>query len=408
MSNGVVIVGASHAGVQVAASLREQGYEQAIKLINGEAALPYQRPPLSKGFVDGKTGLDALALRSPEFFKKRSIELLNNHWVTGIDRDAQRLNVNSPNGATEYHYDHLVLATGAEAKPLSVPGTDLPNVLCVRSLEDAVHLKEALVNAHDVVIAGAGFISLEVASTLRQLGKHSSIIVRGNNVLSRTFPSEMADFIAEKHRQSGSEFLFNTQITQIEATENDRVIVHLNNGDQLPADLVVVGIGTTVNDDLGRSAGLDCDDGILVSRECLTSDPNISACGDCAAWQPFSETQPSRIESVQMAIDQGKTIAARLTDHPLSERVAPWFWSEQLDMKLQMVGTTLNYDDMVCRGSMSSGKFSLLYYQGEKLVRVDSVNSPADHLAARKLVTLGRHLPKELAAKTDIKLKTFI
>jgi 3-phenylpropionate/trans-cinnamate dioxygenase ferredoxin reductase subunit len=168
----------------------------------------------------------------------------------------------------------------------------------------------------------------------------------------------------------------------------------------------VIGIGTTVNDQLARDAELSCDNGILIDRNCLTSDSSISACGDCASWVQIHDNKPTRSESVQTAVDQAKTIAARLTEKPLPEQTAPWFWTDQVGIKLQMVGDTLDYDDLVVRGELGSDKFSIIYYRLDAIVRIDSINSPADHLAARKLVTARCSVPKDLVIDLNIKLKT--
>mgnify|MGYP003674689932 FL=1 len=411
MSGGIVIIGASHAGVQVATSLRDFGYEGIITLINGEAAYPYQRPPLSKAVLYGGADVESLSFRSPTYYADKSIDIVNDTWVTAIDRTDKKVTVKrrgSDSGITQYHFDHLVIATGALAKPLSVPGGDLPNVICIRSIEDALRLKEAFLSSKSVVVAGAGFIGLEVASTLVKLGIKSTVIVRGERLLSRLFPPVMSDFLIKKHEASGSNFLFNSQIVKIEKDQGSSVIVHLDDGQELHADAVVVGIGTTVSDELARSIGLICNDGIVVDESCVTSDPSISACGDCSIWKQSDKGTASRIESVQTAVDQAKTIAARLTGAVLPERVAPWFWSDQLDLKLQMVGTELEYDDLICRGEIASNKFSLLYFQKENLVRVDSINSAADHIAARKLVSKNAKISKELAKQPSIKLKDFL
>ncbi|GLQ05914.1 NAD(P)/FAD-dependent oxidoreductase [Sneathiella chinensis] len=414
MTHGVCIIGASHAGVQVAASLRDLGYDAPIHLIHGEATLPYQRPPLSKAYLADSVNADGLALRSPDYYASRGIELLSATHVHCIDADTRRLDLRAAPGAQagtslpdSLTYDHLVIATGARARQLPVPGGDLDGVLTLRTIEDAEQMKARLETARDVVIAGAGFIGLEVAATAGKLGKSVTVVEAQDRVLARLFPTMMSDFLTNRHKENGTAFLFGTQISGIRQQTDGRKIVDFSNGDSREADLVVVGIGAEVNDGLARLIGLDCDNGILVNREALTSCPEISAAGDCAAWQLPHEQNTSRTESVQNAVDQAKIIAARLTGNDIPEQVAPWFWSDQLDVKLQMVGTALDADDIVCRGEMESGRFSLLYYQGEELVRVDSVNRAIDHIAARRLVTQRIKLPKDAARDVNIKLKDF-
>jgi len=408
MRPGVVIVGASHAGVQVAISLREQGYEHPITLINGEVGLPYQKPPLSKGFVSGHVDSEQLAFRSADFFEKKSITLLGESWATKIHRVEKKLAVKSnvKNDTFDIFYDHLVLATGASAKKLEIPGEDLSNVISVRDLSDANALKKIFETATNVVIYGAGFISLEVASITTKMGKNTSIVARSKSVLTRLFPEILSSFLVERHQKSGANFIFNSTIESITSNAESATAVHLDSGDILPADIVVIGIGTTVNDQLARDAELSCDNGILIDRNCLTSDSSISACGDCASWVQIHDNKPTRSESVQTAVDQAKTIAARLTEKPLPEQTAPWFWTDQVGIKLQMVGDTLDYDDLVVRGELGSDKFSIIYYRLDAIVRIDSINSPADHLAARKLVTARCSVPKDLVIDLNIKLKT--
>ncbi|MEX1215761.1 NAD(P)/FAD-dependent oxidoreductase [Saccharospirillum sp.] len=408
MTHGVVIVGASHAGVQVAISLRDLGYERPITLISGEQGLPYQKPPLSKGFLSGGIDYSRMAFRNADYFIGKSIKLLQNRWVLSIDRDAKSVVVKSGlNGKSDViGYDHLVLTTGASAKNPTIPGVDLPAVVTIREVSDSLSVKSAIETASRIVVYGAGFVSLEVASTLAKMGKNVIVVARSGRVLTRILPKELSDFLVNRHKATGTDFIFNSTIESISAVSGNTTNVHLDSGKRLTADLVVLGIGTTVNDQLANDAGLQCDDGILVDRACLTSDPFISAAGDCASWVQVHDSQPTRAECVQTAVDQAKIIAARLAGKPLPEQVSPWFWTDQVGIKLQIAGNTLDYDDMVVRGDVASDKFSLIYYRSGAIVRVDSVNSPADHLAARKLVTNQSVVSKDLVVDSDTKLKT--
>ncbi len=414
MTSGVTIVGASHAGVQVAASLRDNGYEGSITVLYKETVPPYQRPPLSKAFLAGDVSADALVLRGPDYYQSKGINLIGSVCVDAIDRNEKRLHiapandVAAANVADTLEYDKLVLATGAAARTLSVPGGDNENVLCLRDLADASKLKACLQKAEKVVVIGAGFIGLEVAATARKLGKAVTVVEMQERILARLFPDAMSDFLMRRHQENGVQFLMSCGVTSIDQTQDQQLNVVLSNQQILQADLVVVGIGAAVSDELARQAGLDCADGILIGDDGMTSDPDIYAAGDCAAWTLPHMSGPTRTESVQNAVDQAKTVAASLCGIPVPPKVAPWFWSDQMDIKLQMVGTALEADDIICRGEQSAGRFSLLYYQGDELVRVDSVNRPMDHIAARRLVSDRCKLPKEAAADINVKLKNYI
>lgn len=413
MTESVTIVGASHAGVQVAASLRELGFAGAIRLVHGEGALPYQRPPLSKTFLADGMAPEAIVLRSPEWFAAKGIELLRGARVRAVDVDARRLEIEAavdcpgPAAVPEsLSFDRLVLATGAAARTLPVPGATLEGVLTLRTLADAAALRRRLSAATSVAIIGAGFIGLEVAATARKLGKAVTVLEAEGRVLARLFPQEMSDFLLARHSSAGSVFLFDARVTEIGGTgQGSLKRVTLADGRALEAELVVIGIGAAASDELARRAGLACGNGIAIDATCRTADPAIFACGDCAVWPTPYADGPGRNESVQTAVDQAKTAAAAIAGAPCPAQVAPWFWSDQLDLKLQMVGTELEADEVVCRGSMDEGKFSLLYFRGEELTRVDSINSPADHIAARRLVSERARLSKAAAADPATRLK---
>ena len=410
---GTVIIGASHAGVQVAASLRDQGYRLPITLLEAGAHLPYQRPPLSKTYL--KDGLDnsQLALRGAAFYQQKHITLLCNHRVSQIDRANQFITAQHGSRRVTFDYDRLVIATGAAARQLPL-ASGVTGVRVLRGMDDAIALKADFDNAQTVVIIGAGFIGLEVASTAVTLGKQVTVVEHGGRILQRLLPSQLSAFLLQIHQHNGVNFCFNTAVEALAPADSGQTHLRLSNGQTLSADLVVVGIGATINDQLAQAAGIVCDNGILVDLNGQTSDPAVYACGDCTttiAPDPDpTEGQrhpPSHIESIQNAVDQAKTVAAVITGQPAPARVAPWFWSDQQGIKLQMVGTALDYDDLIVRGELETGKFSLLYYQHNRLCRVDSVNSPADHLAARKLVSQRYPLPKDAAADTTVRLKSF-
>ncbi|NVJ90206.1 MAG: FAD-dependent oxidoreductase [Methylocystaceae bacterium] len=411
LTPGTVIVGASHAGVQVAISLRENGYDQPITLISAENVLPYQRPPLSKAYLETDQPAEALALKSAKYYADQSIGLILHHEVTAIDRQARQItlkDLKGQNTVLSQGYDHLVLATGSHVRKLPVQGAEHDNIIYVRTTEDADKLRLALEKVNHVGIIGAGFIGLEVATTAAKKGKKVSVIEMAGRILERLFPVEMSSYLYEHHCQNGIKFHFDTRLEDLKINPDQSLSLSLQPNDQkLDCDLLVVGIGTVANDTLAQNAGLTCCNGIMVDRTCLSDDPHISACGDCAVWTLPYDIDPSRTESVQNAVDQAKIIAARLCGRDVPAQVAPWFWSDQAGVKIQMVGSTLDYDDVILRGETAENKFSLLYYKQDNLVRVDSINRPADHLAARRLVTSRTTIPKEAARDLSVSLKTF-
>ncbi|MDP2504496.1 MULTISPECIES: NAD(P)/FAD-dependent oxidoreductase [unclassified Oceanobacter] len=429
---GTLIIGASHAGVQVAASLRDNGYHLPITLLEAGTHLPYQRPPLSKAYLKEALDNQRLALRGEAFYQQKDITLLLNHRALQIDRQHQSVSAWHDNREVTFHYDQLVIATGASARTLPA-AAGMPGVRVLRDLDDAIALKADFDAAQSIVVIGSGFIGLEVASTAVSLGKQVTVVEHGSRILSRLFPAQLSAFMQQTHEQNGVAFCFDTTVERL-TTQNrtqdpqnpdthsypqntdthknntnnraHQTCLQLSNGQTLTADLVVVGIGATINDQLAQDAGLACQNGILVDPGGCTSDPAVYACGDCTITTR-ADGRTTHIESIQNALEQAKTIAANITGQPAPEPVAPWFWSDQKDIKLQMVGDAMDYDDLIVRGDIASGKFSLLYYQNERLIRVDSVNAAADHLAARKLVSQRFPLPKDAAADTAVRLKSF-
>ncbi|MGQ9365603.1 NAD(P)/FAD-dependent oxidoreductase [Azospirillum sp. ST 5-10] len=409
-AGGVAIVGASHAGVQAAVSLRELGYAGPVRLLHAETALPYQRPPLSKAYLAGAAAADSLALRGPDFFAAKGIELIAGARVRAVEGEGRRLLVEPAAGAAgavpeRIDCDRLVLATGAVARPLPVPGGDDAAVATLRTLADADALRRRLAAASAVVVVGAGFIGLEVAATARALGKAVTVVESEGRVLARLFPPVLSDFLEARHRAAGTAFLFAARVAAVEPAAEGRRRVVLADGRALDADLVVVGIGAVAQAALAGAVGLPGGDGIAVDADCATAVPGVFAAGDCAAWADPLTGAVRRTESVQNAVDQAKTAAAAIAGAPRPPRAAPWFWSDQLDLKIQMVGDALDADDVVCRGRLEEGRFSLFHYRGDRLVRVDSVNRPTDHIAARRLVGAGTRLPKATAADPEARLK---
>jgi 3-phenylpropionate/trans-cinnamate dioxygenase ferredoxin reductase subunit len=394
MAGRVVIVGAGQAGYQVAASLRGKKFDGEIVILGDEPVLPYQRPPLSKGYVKGETKEDALLLRPESFYTTNTITVRLGCQVTTIDRATREAVLAD---GERIAYDSLVLATGGRVRTLPVPGAELAGVAYVRTLADAVALKPRIEAAKNVVVVGGGFIGLECAAVARTLGCEVVVLEAMDRLMARVVSPVLSDYYRDLHRSRGVDVRIGASVTEI-AGDGGRVTgVRCGDGTTVPADLVVVGIGIIANDDLAKAAGLACDRGIVVDAQLRTSDPDIYAIGDCAVFPHPMAEGPIRLESVQNAIDQGKTVADAIMGEAKPYAAVPWFWSDQYEVKLQIVGLTQNYDDTVTLGDVSSGRFSVLYFRGGTLIGIDSVNMPADHVVGRKLFGVGKAVAIEAA-----------
>ncbi|QHE75563.1 NAD(P)/FAD-dependent oxidoreductase [Hydrogenophaga sp. PBL-H3] len=381
MAHGTVIVGTGQGGFQLAASLRDSGYADPITLVGDEPGLPYQRPPLSKAFLQGKVDDTGLLLRPPPFYQRIDARVLGGTRVARIDRAARGVHLSS--GQT-LPYDHLVLATGATARTLCVPGAGLSGVHVLRGLEDARRIREQLARARSVAVVGAGFIGLELAAVARGQGLPMQVIEATARPLLRALSEPMARHLQAFHEAQGTQFHLNTQLDAIEGEDGRATGLRLHGGGRIVADLIVIAVGVTPNDQLARDAGLAVGNGIEVDELLLTSDAAISALGDCANF-PFAADGGSRvrIESVQNAVDQARCIAARLCGQPLPYAKVPWFWSEQGPCRLQMAGLAAPGDRSDIEGDPASGRFSVLRYRGDQLSAVESLNDPAAHMRAR-------------------------
>jgi 3-phenylpropionate/trans-cinnamate dioxygenase ferredoxin reductase component len=403
MAQGTVLIaGAGHAGFQIAASLRQHGFAERICLINDEAHLPYQRPPLSKAYLKGEGRPDSLMFRPEKFYRDQNIELIADR-AAFIDRSAQRLLLAS--GAF-LDYGHLVLATGARNRLLDLPNANLADVRYLRILDESEALRQRIHSARHVVVIGAGFIGLEFAATARAKGLEVDVVELATRVMARAVTAEISEYFEAQHRAAGIRIHLGVQATGIE-NDGDRVAgVSLSDGRHIPADLVVVGVGVLPNVELAAEAGLPVASGIIVDEQLLTSDPNISAIGDCALFASPRFGGSLRLESVQNATDHARCVAARLTGDAKTYDGLPWFWSDQADDKLQIAGLTTGYDQVVVRGDRAARSFSAFCYKAGMLVGIESVNRAADHVFGRKLLGMNRSLAAEQAADPGFDLKS--
>jgi 3-phenylpropionate/trans-cinnamate dioxygenase ferredoxin reductase subunit len=402
MSDGVVIVGAGQAGFQVAASLRLEGLDEPIILIGDEPGLPYQRPPLSKGFMAGKQVIEATALRPSVFYEKQRIELLYDK-VSQIDRAGRSVTLAS---GRHVRYEKLVLAVGARNRTLPVAGTAVDGVRYLRTGPEAVAIKERLAHASHVVVIGGGFIGLELAAVASSYGKPVHVVEAQPRLMARAVPPMLSDFYRELHASHNVGISLSVTVSEIAGRGGKVSEVVLSNGSACPADLVLIGIGVVPNTELASDAGLAVSNGIVVDQQLRTEDENIYAIGDCANHpNPYAGGR-TRIESVQNAIDQAKCVAASIMGRALNYQAVPWFWTDQFDISLQMVGLPGGYDNIVTRGEPESRKFSLFYFKQDQLIGIDSVNRPGDHLIGRKLIANGISVTPDQAADLAFDLKT--
>jgi 3-phenylpropionate/trans-cinnamate dioxygenase ferredoxin reductase subunit len=399
---GTVIVGTGQAGFQTAASLRAEGYQEPITLIGEEPHIPYQRPPLSKGFALDQQDIESIELRPQKFYQDHRINLLTGKNVTAMDRAAKQVTMES---GGRIPYERLVLAVGARNRLLPVKGAELDGVLYLRSLDEAMVVKERLKNAQEIVVIGGGFIGLELAAVACTLGKSVTVLEALPRLMSRVVAPIISEFYRELHSSSGVNVLCGATVSEIAGSGGKVRAVVLRDGTRYPADLVLVGIGVVPNIELARDAGLRISNGIAVDENLQTDDENIFAIGDCAEHPCVFARARIRLESVQNAADQAQCVAATIAGRRNRYRALPWFWTDQFDIKLQMAGISQGHDRIVTRGNRESHKLSVFYFRENQLVAIDSINRPLDHMIGRKLLAAGVPLTPEQAADENVDLK---
>lgn len=410
--SGTLIVGASQAGVQLAVSLRELGYTSPITLVGAEIHPPYQRPPLSKEFLNGTAGHESLAFRTAAFYADAGIDLICGERVvhlglpsdgrpgTGLARTASGL---------ELGFDRLALTVGARPRRLTTPGSDLDGILYLRDVDDAEQLRTRLADASRVVVVGGGFIGLEAAAVARAQGKDVTVVEAAERLIPRAVAPVVSEFYRQAHERRGTDVRLATAVAGFSGDNGSVTGVLLADGTELPADLVMVGVGVVPRTELAEQIGLECDGGIVVDAQARTSEPSVVAAGDCTVLpHPLTGEGRVRLESVHGAVHQASVAAATLVDAPVETRSVPWFWSNQGQLRLQIAGLSTGFDSFVVRGSMDEEKFSVLYYRDGELLAVDAVNNPVDYMVVRKALTQGVSIPADLAADSSIPLKTLL
>ncbi|MNH53492.1 Rhodocoxin reductase [compost metagenome] len=388
----VLIIGAGHAGGSAAALLRQYGFEGEIVLAGEEAAAPYQRPPLSKAWLKGEAGLEDLLLRPESFYAEQKIDLRTGVTATAIDADAR--SVTFADGTVEA-YDVLILATGSMARKLAIPGADRPGLLELRTLDDAERLKSVLSPGQRLAVVGGGYVGLEAAASARALGAEAVVIERMDRVLARVASETLSAFFTNLHRQHGVEILTGAEVAGFEDGG-----VRLADGGLIAADAILVGVGALAREALARTAGLACENGVVVDETARTSDPAIYAIGDVTHRPlPVHGGRMHRLESVPNALEQAKQAAAAIVGRAAPAPEVPWFWSDQYDVKLQIAGLPFDADRQVVRGDPAKGGFAVFHLNGDRIVCVEAINAPAEFMGGRLLI--GKATPVDAALLAD-------
>ena len=398
----IVVVGGGHAGGSVVAFLRQYGWSGAITLVGAEPIAPYHRPPLSKAWLKGEADAASLALRPDSFYTGGGIDLRLGATVIAIDRAGKAVRLND--GET-IGYDHLILALGARARKLPVPGAELAGVLELRTVADADRLKAALGSGRTLAIIGGGYIGLEAAASARALGAEVTLIEREPRLLARVASPPLSRFFEDFHRAKGVAIELNAGVERLEGRGGHIAAIRLSDGRAIPCDTVLVGVGAVANDDLARACGLPCNNGIEVDLAARTPDPAIHAIGDCTLRPLPRYDRIFRLESVPNAIEQAKQAAASLCCRPPPAPEIPWFWSDQYDLKLLIVGLNFDYDLAVLRGDPATRSFACCYLRGGELLAIDCVNNTKDYMAAKKVIADRGHCDVAKLADPTIPLK---
>jgi len=403
LAGRIVIVGAGHAGGSAAAWLRQYGWTGPITLIGAEPVAPYQRPPLSKAWLKGEADADSLALRPAGFYTDNNIALRRSVSVTRLDAVARTVTLTT--GET-LGYDELILATGARARMLPIPGADLGRVLALRTAADAEALKGALSAGTRLVVVGGGYVGLEAAASARALGVEVVIVEREPRVLARVACETVSHFFQEYHRKQGVVFAFNAAVESFLGQAGRVTGVKLATGRTLPCDAALVGVGAMANQELAQRAGCACEDGIVVDARARSTVDHIHAIGDCT-WRPLPlYARMGRLESVPNALEQAKQAAADLTGRPLPAAETPWFWSDQYDVKLQIAGMPFHAVRQIVRGDPAAAKFAVFHLDTEDRIQaVEAINAAAEFMAGRQLIGNRRPVAPEKLRDPSVALK---
>jgi 3-phenylpropionate/trans-cinnamate dioxygenase ferredoxin reductase subunit len=382
MSSTILIIGGGQAGAQAIDTLRREGFGGRLVLVSDEPYLPYQRPPLSKKFLSGEMAADRLPFRHQSFYDDHRVELKLGIRAVQLDLAARRVTLANDE---QIVYDRLLLCTGAVSRQLTCPGADLPGVHYLRGIGDVPKIQEGLKAGSRAVVIGGGYIGLETAATARKMGCAVTVLEMADRVMNRVVAANVSEYFAHEHRTQGVKLVCNTRVVRLEGSSRVERVVCAD-GSSYETDLLVVGVGALANMELAAAAGLACENGIVVDEYCRTSDAAVYAAGDCTYHPSLRYEMRVRLESVDNAFEQAKTAALNMLDRPTAHDRVPWFWSDQFDNKLLIVGLSQGHDQQVTRGDPATRSFTVCYLKGGELVAVEAVNHSKDYMAARKLI----------------------
>lgn len=407
--DGLLIIGASQAGVQLAVSLRALGHEGPITLLGEENHRPYQRPALSKEFLQGVMSKESLIFRTQEYWDEHRITVVKNERIVRIEKKDDGSGTAFARSGATYDFDRLALTVGARARRLQFPGANPPGVLYLRNADDALELKARAPAADAVAVIGGGFVGLEAAASLTKMGKRVTVLEAGPRLVGRAVGPEISEYLRAHHSERGIEIVLDAQVTGFVRQGDSGAGVELAGGRVVPADIVLIGIGVVPNTELAESLGLDCSDGIRVDEYAVASDGVTVAVGDCANMpNPVPGSPPGdrvRFESVNNAIEHAKVAAYAITGRKEEYAGIPWFWSNQGDLKLQIAGLSRGYDRTLVRRDDEKAKFSVLYYRGDRVLAADCVNAPLDFMAVKAALASASQIPYDQAADPSVSLK---
>jgi 3-phenylpropionate/trans-cinnamate dioxygenase ferredoxin reductase subunit len=398
----VVIVGAGHAGGSAAAFLRQYGHTGPLVLIGDEPLLPYQRPPLSKAWLKGDADAESLQLKPSSWYEEAGVSLRLGGVVVSLNRGAKTVTLAS---GEHLPYDYLILATGARARALPIPGADLAGVLALRTAADAEALKGALGPGKRLAVVGGGYVGLEAAASARALGGHVMIIEREPRVLARVACETLSTFFQDYHGARGVAFELNAGVAGFDGENGHVTGVRLADGRVVACDVALVGVGAIPNEELARDAGLHCTNGVVVDIEARTADPFVFAIGDLTHRPLPIYDRQFRLESVPNALEQAKQAAAAITGRAMPPHEIPWFWSDQYDLKLQIAGLPFDADTQIVRGDVAGAKFAVFHLKGDLVQAVEAVNAPPEFMAGKQLIAKRTPVSLEKLADSSISMK---
>ena len=405
LSANVVILGAGYAGGTAAALLRQYGHTGPISLIGDEPLAPYQRPPLSKAWLKGEADADSLALKPLEFYAEHQIDFRPNIRAVKLRRSDKVVELSD--GST-LHYDILILATGARAIKLPVPGADLAGLLELRTAADAEALKAAVGPGKRLAVVGGGYIGLEVAASGRALGAEVVVIERESRLLARVACEALSSFFQGVHETHGVHFEMGASVTGFVGENGHVTGVTLADGRTIACDAAVIGVGATPNDELAAESGLETARGVVVDLEARTSDPSIFAIGDVAHRPMPIYGRMFRMESVPNALEQAKQAASAITGRPAPAGEVPWQWSDQYDLKLQIAGYAFDTDEVLLRGDPASGKFAVFHLKGDQIQSVEAINSPPEFMMGKQLIGNRKSVSKAKLSDLSVSMKEVV